>query len=252
VMRPYYMYYLHNLDFIRYARGMQGRVADGRKAEQAIITAAAPMLRMMPEMAGMVYASVTMSQMRLNRWDEILAAPKPTATDPLSEALWHYARALSFAMKGRGADAQRERGEFNSGRTKLDANMPLGQNKAGAVLAMAEVVLNARLAATPAEAVTLLRKAVEMQDNFVYDEPPAWYYPVRESLGAAMLRAGDAPGAEAVFREGVGRSPNNGRLLFGLIASLKAQKKSAAADMVEKEFDAAWKGADLQLTIDEF
>ncbi|MDQ1473148.1 MAG: hypothetical protein QOJ99_4628, partial [Bryobacterales bacterium] len=183
VMSPYYVYYLHNLDFIRYARGMQGRVADGRRAEQAILSAAAPMLKMMPEMAGMVYASVTMSQLRLNRWDDILAAPKPRAGDPLSESLWHYARATSFAMKGRSADARQERGEFNTVRSRLDANMPLGQNKAAPVLEMAGMVLDARLAATPDERITLLKKAVGMQDSFVYDEPPAWHYPVRESLG---------------------------------------------------------------------
>ncbi|MDQ1473827.1 MAG: hypothetical protein QOJ99_5307, partial [Bryobacterales bacterium] len=220
--------------------------------EQAILSAAAPMLKMMPEMAGMVYASVTMSQLRLNRWDDNLAVPKPRAGDPLSESLWHYARAMSFAMKGRGADAQQEQGEFNTVRVKLDANMPLGQHKAAPVLEMAGMVLDARLAATPDERITLLKKAVKMQDSFVYDEPPAWYYPVRESLGAAMLQAGDAPGAETVFREGVGRSPMNGRMLFGLIASLKAQNKSAAAAMVQKEFEVAWKGADLNLKIEEF
>jgi tetratricopeptide (TPR) repeat protein len=250
VMSSYYMYYLHNLDFIRYARGMQGRVADGRKAEQAMIAAAAPLLHMMPEAAGMVYASVTMSQLRLNRWDDVLAAPRPTATDSFSESLGHYARALSFAMKGSAADAQAERGKFNASRSKLDPGTPLGQNKATAVLDMASNVLDARLAATPAQQVMLLKKAVEMQDSFVYDEPPAWYYPVRESLGAALLRAGDAPGAEIVFREGVRRSPHNGRMLFGLIASLKAQNKAAAVAMVQKEFDAAWSHADLKLTIE--
>ena len=79
----------------------------------------------------------------------------------------------------------------------------------------------------------------------MYDEPPAWYYPVRESLGGALLLSGDAAGAEAVFREGMRRSPNNGRMLFGLLESLKAQKKSDAARWAQGEFDAAWKGADI-------
>jgi tetratricopeptide (TPR) repeat protein len=251
VMSSYYMYYLHNLDFIRYARGMQGRVADGRKAEQAMIAAAAPMLKAMPEMSGTIFRAVTFSQMRLNRWDDILAAPKPAASDPVSESLWRYARALSFAMKGRSAEARSERDEFNKARSGLNTALDFGNNKAAPVLEMAATVLDARLAASPAAAVPLYKKAVELQDALVYDEPPAWYYPVRESLGAAMLRAGDAAGAEAVFREGVARSPHNGRMLFGLVESLKAQNKSAAAVQVRKEFDAAWEGADLTLKLEE-
>jgi Flp pilus assembly protein TadD len=90
-----------------------------------------------------------------------------------------------------------------------------------------------------------------MQDALVYDEPPAWYYPVRESLGAAMLRAGKAADAEAVFREGLKRSPRNGRILFGLSESLKAQGKTEAAEWVRKEFEACWAKADVRLTIEE-
>ena len=88
-----------------------------------------------------------------------------------------------------------------------------------------------------------------MQDALAYDERPAWFYPVRESLGAAMLLSGDGAGAESVFREGLRRSPKNGRMLFGLLESLKAQSKRDAAAWVEQEFQAAWKGADVQLRL---
>jgi hypothetical protein len=86
-----------------------------------------------------------------------------------------------------------------------------------------------------------------LEDALVYDEPPAWYYPLRESLGAALLLSGDAARAEAVFREGLRRSPRNGRMLFGLLESLKAQKKNTA--WVRAEFDAGWKGAPLVLRL---
>jgi tetratricopeptide (TPR) repeat protein len=110
--------------------------------------------------------------------------------------------------------------------------------------------LAARLA-SPAEAVEHWRRAVEMQDKFTYDEPPAWYYPLRESLGAALVRAGKAEDAEKVFREGLQRSPRNGRMLFGLMESLRAQKKNEQADWVRKEFDAAWAKADVKLRLEE-
>ena len=40
-----------------------------------------------------------------------------------------------------------------------------------------------------------------------YGEPPTWFYPVRESLGALLLRRGDAAEAVSTFREGLRRSP---------------------------------------------
>jgi hypothetical protein len=72
-----------------------------------------------------------------------------------------------------------------------------------------------------------------------------------ESLGAAMLLSGDAAGAESVFREGLRRSPKNGRMLFGLLESLKAQHKAEAAAWVEREFQSAWKGADIRLRVSD-
>jgi Flp pilus assembly protein TadD len=90
-----------------------------------------------------------------------------------------------------------------------------------------------------------------MQEALVYDEPPDWYYPLRESLGAALLRAGQAVEAERVLREGVKRSPHNGRMLFALMESLKAQGKTEDADWVRREFDAAWDKADVKLRLED-
>ena len=114
---------------------------------------------------------------------------------------------------------------------------------------LASAALAARLEPSPALAVPKWKHAVALQDALAYDEPPAWYYPIRESLGAAMLLSGDAAGAENVFREGLRRSPNNGRMLYGLLESLKAQRKSDAIAWVQREFEAAWKGADVELRI---
>ena len=104
--------------------------------------------------------------------------------------------------------------------------------------------------ALPISSLPHWRRAVELQDALTYDEPPGWCYPLRESLGAALLRARQAAEAETVFREGVRRSPRNGRMLFGLMQSLTAQGKTEAASSVQREFDAAWSKADIQLSID--
>ncbi len=93
------------------------------------------------------------------------------------------------------------------------------------------------------------RKAVEVEDSLNYGEPPEWYYPVRESLGGELLRDGQAIEAEKVFRADLEKNPRNPRSLFGLLESLKAQKRNADADWVRREFDAAWKNADVTLSV---
>lgn len=101
------------------------------------------------------------------------------------------------------------------------------------------------------EAVAHWRQAVEIQDGLAYDEPPDWYYPVRESLGGALLSAGKAPDAEQVFREDLKQNPRNPRSLYGLMLTLKAQQKDADAAWVQKQFEAAWKNADTTLQISD-
>jgi len=119
------------------------------------------------------------------------------------------------------------------------------------VLAVAGEALAARIASAPGDAISHWQQAVQMQDALVYDEPPDWYYPLRESLGAALLRAGRATAAEMAFREGVKRSPRNGRMLFGLMESLKAQKKDEEAGWVRREFEAVWAKADVKLRLED-
>src|SRR5579885_3005633 len=243
VIGAYYALYLHNLDFIRYARSMQGRVAEVKKASAQLKEANAPMSQMAPEFAGTIESVLFLTEVRNQQWDAILAEPRPKLAQ--TEWIWRYSRAQAMFAKGRTSQARAEQAEFEKIGKTLDRNSWWGVNKLGDVAGLASAVLDARLSSSP----ETWRKAVELQDRLAYDEPPAWYYPVRESLGASLLASGDAPGAEEVFREGLRRSPHNGRMLFGLLESLKAQNKTEAAAWVQREFDAAWKGADLPLRL---
>jgi len=97
-----------------------------------------------------------------------------------------------------------------------------------------------------------LQKAVAAEDAIPYMEPSYWPVPVRPALGAALLQSGDAAQAERVFREDLRRWPRNGWGLFGLEHSLRDQGKSESAALVAREFEAAWKRADVQLTLEWF
>ena len=92
-----------------------------------------------------------------------------------------------------------------------------------------------------------LEKAVSLEDELIYDEPPDWYMPIRQRLGAVLLAAGRSRQAEKVFRADLVRRPENGWSLYGLAQSLKAQNRGREAAQIEKRFERAWKTADVKL-----
>jgi len=123
-------------------------------------------------------------------------------------------------------------------------------NKAKDIMKIAKDVLGAKIAMAKkdnAVAIGMLTEAVALQDSLKYGEPPDWFFPVRESLGAALLMNGDAAGAEKVFRADLDRNPRNPRSLFGLREALKAQGKDYDAGFVQKQFEASWKGEALKM-----
>jgi tetratricopeptide (TPR) repeat protein len=247
----YVGYYIHNMHFVTYARSMQGRMQDSLRAADEIAAAVKPMTEAMPEMVDAFGSLSLLVRVRFQRWDELLAAPAPGEKLTINAALRHFARALALQAKGRHAEAVSEQAAFETAGGKVPATAMWGNNKPAEMLALAAEVLSARLATSPGEAIPHWQRAVDLQDGFIYDEPPAWYYPIRESLGAALLRAGKAPDAEKVFREGLRRSPRDGRMLFGLREALKARHETPAAEWVDREFQEAWKHADVKIRIED-
>ena len=247
----YVGYYIHNLHFVAYARQMQGRMAVAIRAAEELAGAASPYAQDMAAMADAFVPAPLFAYLRFARWDDILKSKPPDPKLLASTALWHFARACALRAQGQSDEARKEATAFEAARSKVPADWIWLNNKARDLLAVAAEVLAARLAADDLAAVPHWKRAIELQEALIYDEPPAWYYPLRESLGAALLRAGRAAEAETVFREGAAKSPRNGRMLFGLLESLKAQNKTAAAEMVRREFEAAWRRADVKLSIRE-
>lgn len=103
-----------------------------------------------------------------------------------------------------------------------------------------------------AAAIRALEEAVKIEDKIPYDEPPGWHAPVRQTLGAVLLEAGRASEAEAVYREELRRNPANGWSLKGLALALDVQGKREEAARVAKDYDEAWRHADVQLVASRF
>jgi tetratricopeptide (TPR) repeat protein len=94
----------------------------------------------------------------------------------------------------------------------------------------------------PAAAAQAFEKAALLQESLIYMEPPYWYYPVRQSLGAALLTAGRVDEAEQAFQAALKRAPNSGWALFGLVQVAKARGDKAAEQDAEARLSKVWIG----------
>ena len=248
------MYYNHNVHFESAAAAMAGRFAEAKRTADKLAANVAPYIADMPMLEPFL-AQPVLVLARFGKSADVLALRAPDVNLHVATAMWHYARALAYAQNGDAAAATREREAMSEAMKPIPRDTPVGVlNTAGSIFDIATAVVDARIATARgdrATAVTRLQTAVEKQDQLAYDEPPAWYYPVRESLGGALLRNGQAADAEKVFRKDLEMNPGNGRSLFGLWKALEAQQKTADAEAVKKQFDAAWKKADVQLTVDQ-
>ncbi|MFI5104369.1 MAG: hypothetical protein ACHP79_05545, partial [Terriglobales bacterium] len=250
------MYYSHNLHFIAMCASMNGNYAESHKAAEMLVAHVGPHVKDMPPLEGFMTIPMAV-EVRFHKWDQILALPQPDKAMQVATVFWHFARGMAFAGKGNVSDAEAELKIVHQAaeQTPPDAvfAMPVN-NKAKDVLTIADNVLGAKIALTKhdsAAALSMLGKAVALQDTLKYDEPPDWFFPVREQLGAVMLMGGDAAGAEKVFREDLERNPRNPRSLFGLSAALKAQKRTYDAQFVDDQFQANWKSPEIKLRVED-
>jgi tetratricopeptide (TPR) repeat protein len=250
---PYYLigYYGHNLHFLAIANAFAGNYGDAIAAANKLHAVESPRIKEAPYVDGFLMTpALLLAQFR--KWDEILALPEPAFEAPITVTMWHFARTLALAAKGRADDAKTERAKFVESAATLSKSMEYGNNDAAALAAVARPYLDGRLAlmaGNSEDAVRFLREAVAAEDLLAYDEPPGWYLPARDALGAALLRAGDLAGAENVFRDELAHHPESGRALFGLQAVLEAQGRASDAADVQQRFRRAWRAADTGLDI---
>ena len=248
----YTMYYLnHNVHFLSSLHAMQGRfrkaIATAVKLESdsKLHVSGMPMLEMF-----MPNRLVVLT--RFGRWDLILRTAKPETSLKTTTGFWHFARGMAFCGVKKAANAEFELAALQAVMRDMPSDATFSNNSARDVLMVAEKTLMGKIALANGDkksAFETLAKAVADEDHLVYNEPADWDLPVRELLGAALLLNGDYLAAENVFRAENAKHPRNGRALFGLAASLRAQGKNSEAQKVQKEFKRTWASADTRLTV---
>jgi tetratricopeptide (TPR) repeat protein len=242
-------YYPHNFHVMWYALNMMGRSEEAIKTARSIGgKVPVEVVRQVPSFEGYM-PTLLYTLIRFSRWDDILREPAPPQDLRYATGAWYYARALAYTARERPESAAVARDSLVAIAAALSADQMVGLNHARPVLDLAVSHLAGEMAAKHGdtnEAVKQLRKAAAQEDELQYDEPPAWYMPIRQRLGAVLLAAGRPKLAEKAFREDLVQRPENGWSLHGLAQSLEAQGRSREATKVEERFRNAWKTADVQ------
>ena len=250
------MYYSHNLHFIAMCAAMNGNYLEAKKGADMLAEHVRPAVKAMPPLEGFMTIPMAVD-VRFHQWDSILATKQPDPDMKIATVFWHFSRGVALAGRGKVSDAEAEYKIVSQAEAATPEDvvfaMPVN-NKAKDIMKIAERVLGAKIALVnkdPNGAIARLREAVAIQDTLKYDEPPDWFFPVRESLGAVLLMNNSAPDAEQVFREDLERNPRNPRSLFGLNQALKAQGRDYDAGFVERQFQSSWKGPQSSLKVED-
>jgi tetratricopeptide (TPR) repeat protein len=239
-------YYPHNVHFVLVSAQMSGEGATAVQAAQKLggvipDDAARAVLLLQPVKAAPYFAHAQFSDPAT-----VLALADPGADFPYIRAAWRYARGIASVKRGDAAAAAAEVAEIEKITNSTDFKPFESWNiPAKDVTVIAAHVVRARIAQAKNDlpgAVRELEAAVALEDKLPYMEPPYWYYPVRQTLGAVLALSGENQKARDVFRDSLRKTPNNGWALYGLAQTYAREGKQREAKEVEKHLARAWSG----------
>ncbi|HVW58983.1 MAG TPA: hypothetical protein VHC48_03075 [Puia sp.] len=191
---------------------------------------------------------------KLEMWDSILAMRQPEETLIYPNAIWHYARGMAYLGKDSIPEAEHELSQLIhlSKDTVLKRMTIWDINSMNDIVQIAVNVLSAAVynkKKDPDQAIDLLTRAIEIEDQLNYNEPPDWFFSVRHYLGAVLLATGKYADAENVYLQDLNNYPRNGWALTGLYQALQKQGKDKQARNVKRQLDKAWAYADTSIPL---
>ena len=245
------LYYPHNIHFLWASSTMQGQSALSLdSARRVVANVRVEQVEQFPTIQ--FFRTVPMlSLVRFARWEEILVEPEPHEPFAFARAIWHYGRGVAHAALGDPEAALIELAAIEQLEPQVDEIFMGNVYPARDLLKIAKALLIGEMAyrsGDAASAVLAFEEAVAMQDALPYTEPPFWYYPTRQSLGAALLASDRVAEAQAVFERDLEQYPMNGWSMFGLAEALRRQGDDAGAGKVAARFETVWQFADVELT----
>ena len=241
-------YYPHNVHFLLTSAQMLGdvnTVASQAARLQSILDVDTG--RALPWVQA-IYAAPFFAQAQYGSAAAILALTQQAHPLDYVEAMRHYARAVAHAERG---DEDGFAGELAAlqglAGSPGAASMEGDGFPAPLIIRLSAEVAQGRMAMKrghPETAIGHFAAATEMQKAIPYMEPPYWYYPVSQSLGAAYFQAGRYEDARQAFRAALFEAPNSALALYGLARTERRLGHGPEAMAAQAAFDGLWLGDD--------
>jgi len=251
------LYYPHNVHFLWAAASAQGRSEIALTSARKLAQKTRGQLEAFPFLQEF-QAVPLQTLVRFGKWDAVLGEPAPDPSERYLVGVYHYARGIAQTRTGRLDAAQEELAALR----EVAAEPAASELMLAGATAPAKQLLDISLAHLEGElaaargdqsaAIAALERAVALQDELVYMEPPPFYFPTRQALGAVLLEAGRPEDAARVYRQDLAQYPKNGWSLYGLSQALAAQRASKAASYAKKGYERAFAKADVELQSSRF
>jgi tetratricopeptide (TPR) repeat protein len=241
-----YGYYPHNIHFIVAAAQLSGDMQTAIREAGRLRGILDPETSARLAWVQAIDAAPYLAMAQFARPEAILAMPPANPRLAYALAMRLYARAVAEAGRRNDAGFERELaalaklGRSDRFSMMIEQGVPVKD-----MLALAGAVARGRLAFAQQRyeaAADHYRDAIKLEVKIPYQEPSYWYYPVRQSLGAALYELGRYAEASAAFRETLLQTPLNGWALYGLAESEAAQGHAVEAAAARQALHKVWLG----------
>jgi tetratricopeptide (TPR) repeat protein len=192
-------------------------------------------------------------RVKFGMWDEVLNLSLWEKGTDYQDGIRHYALGMAYLGKGQLDQAEKELQSIQeiTSKESLENLTIWGINSLSSILNIATLVLEGEILASKQkheEAIKILTRASDLEDQLLYNEPPDWFLSTRHHLGAVLLEAGKYVEAESVFKKDLEEFPNNGWASYGLMLALEKSGDETGVKKAKDQFTTDWKYADVSLS----
>lgn len=247
-------YYPHNYHFLSACAALEGNSSVALEAAEKMVGTLDLTLLTEPGWGTIqhYYTIPWYIMVKFKMWDKILAAKKPADHLKYPLAIWQYAQGMANVGKNNLAQAKVALAALQA-LEKDDALKDVTVwdiNNCHELVRIATLVLSGEIAQTKGNldiSITLLNQAIAIEDQLNYNEPPDWFFSVRQHLGPVLIKAKKYAEAEKVYQQDLALFPETGFALHGLYQCLNLQGKTIEAEKIQQRFKKAWQWADVTL-----
>ena len=191
-------------------------------------------------------------KVKFAKWQDILHEGPPDSLLLYPRGVYHYAQGMAYVGTKNFDKAKMELETLkNIAKEDTLKKMTIWEfNSMFQILDIAQKVLEGQMLAGQGhydESIKLLREAITLEDQLLYQEPPDWFFSVRHYLGAVLLDAKKPAEAIVAYEEDLKTFPKNGWALSGLKKAYEMMKEEDKAKEIDARLKEAWAYADVKL-----